>query len=77
VAFLLGGAVRGGRVLGDWPGLKASDLFEGRDLMPTTDLRSLMKSVLRDHLEVPQKQLESAVFPDSGAAGYLADLVHG
>ncbi len=76
-AFLLGGAVRGGRVLGDWPGLKSAQLYQGRDLMPTTDLRSLIKSVLRDHLQVPQKQLETEVFPDSAAAGYLTDLVRG
>lgn len=74
-AFLLGGAVRGGRVLGDWPGLKSSQLYQGRDLMPTTDLRSLMKSVLRDHLQVPQKQLDAEVFPDSSAAAYLPNLV--
>ena len=42
--------------------------------MPTTDLRSLMKSVLRDHLQVPQKLLDTAVFPDSGAAPYLPNL---
>jgi uncharacterized protein (DUF1501 family) len=76
-AFLLGGAVRGGRVVGDWPGLKSGALYQGRDLMPTTDLRSLMKSVLRDHLGVPQKQLEAAVFPDSASAGYMTNLVRG
>ncbi len=76
-AFLLGGAVRGGRVLGQWPGLKTSQLYQGRDLMPTTDLRSLIKSVLRDHLQVPQKQLDAQVFPDSGAVPYLPDLVRG
>lgn len=76
-AFLLGGAVRGGRVLGEWPGLKSGQLYQGRDLMPTADLRGVIKSVLRDHLGVPQQQLEAGVFPDSGAAGYLADLVRG
>jgi uncharacterized protein (DUF1501 family) len=74
-AFLLGGAVRGGRMIGQWPGLKSSQLYQGRDLMPTTDLRSLMKSVLRDHLEVPEKLLDTAVFPDSAAAPYLPDLL--
>jgi len=74
-AFLLGGAVRGGRVIGEWPGLKSSQLYQGRDLMPTTDLRSIMKSVLRDHLQVPAQQLDANVFPDSSAARYLPDLV--
>jgi uncharacterized protein (DUF1501 family) len=77
VAFLLGGAVRGGRVLGQWPGLKSAELYQGRDLMPTTDLRSLTKSVLRDHLQVPQKQLDAEVFPGSGTVPTLQDLVRG
>ncbi len=76
-AFLLGGAVRGGRVIGQWPGLKSSQLYQGRDLMPTTDLRSVMKSVLRDHLQVPQKLLDAQVFPDSGTVPYLQDLMQG
>ena len=64
-------------MVGQWPGLESSALYEGRDLMPTTDLRSLVKSVLRDHLQVPAKQLESKVFPDSGGAPYLPDLIRG
>jgi uncharacterized protein (DUF1501 family) len=64
-AFLLGGAVAGGRVLTDWPGLTPSALLDGRDLRPTTDLRSVMKAVLIDHLGVPEGHVEDAVFPDS------------
>jgi uncharacterized protein (DUF1501 family) len=75
VAFLLGGAVRGGRVVGQWPGLKPAELYQGRDLMPTTDLRSVAKSVLRDHLQVPSRRLDTEVFPGSGAVPYLQDLV--
>jgi uncharacterized protein (DUF1501 family) len=74
-AFLLGGAVRGGRVIGHWPGLSAAALYQGRDLQPTTDIRSVMKSVLRDHMQVPQRLLEESVFPDSAAAGFLPGLV--
>ncbi len=74
-AFLLGGAVRGGRVLADWPGLAPAQLHEGRDLRPTTDLRSVMKSLLRDHLGVPQRHLDADVFPGSAAARYLGNLV--
>jgi uncharacterized protein (DUF1501 family) len=74
-AFLLGGAVRGGKVFGQWPGLKSSDLYQGRDLRPTTDLRAVIKTVLRDHLQLPQSRLESEVFPDSAAAGFLPGLV--
>ena len=51
VAFLAGGAVRGGRVLGDWPGLAPKDQFEGRDLRVTTDLRAAVRGLLADHLQ--------------------------
>jgi uncharacterized protein (DUF1501 family) len=74
-AFLLGGAVRGGRVIGQWPGLSAAALYQGRDLQPTTDIRSVTKTVLRDHMQVPQRLLEDSVFPGSAAAGYLPGLI--
>ena len=67
VAFVLGGAVRGGRVLADWPGLSRANRFEGRDLKATTDLRALLKGVLADHLQVASRTLESEVFPNSRA----------
>jgi len=74
-AFLLGGAVAGGRVIADWPGLSRSSLYENRDLRPTRDLRSVMKGVLRDHLHVTESALDSQVFPDSGAAKPLGGLM--
>ena len=52
VALLAGGALKGGRVIADWPGLKDADLYEGRDLKPTTDLRAVLKGLLKDHLRV-------------------------
>ena len=67
VAFVLGGGVRGGRVAGDWPGLSASALNEGRDLRATTDLRALFKGVLATQLQLPESVLETRVFPDSKA----------
>ena len=67
-AFLVGGAVKGGRVLADWPGLKPSDLYASRDLKPTADLRSLFKATLRDHMGVDEALLEREVFPDSAGA---------
>src|SRR6202022_515835 len=67
IALLAGGALKGGRVIADWPGLKEADLHERRDLKPTTDLRAVLKGVLRDHLRVGDKALTSAVFPDSAA----------
>ena len=65
VAILAGGAVKGGRMLGDWPGLAQSALYEDRDLYPANDLRGLFKGVLRDHLGVSRKDLDNAVFPGS------------
>ena len=73
-ALLLGGAVQGGRVICDWPGLSARALYEGRDLKPTLDLRSVIKSVLRDHLNISTRKLDTDVFPNS-AQPYLADLI--
>jgi uncharacterized protein (DUF1501 family) len=74
-AFLLGGAVAGGRVLTDWPGLARSNLLENRDLKPTRDLRTVMKGVLRDHLGVPDTALDANVFPDSANVRPMADLI--
>jgi uncharacterized protein (DUF1501 family) len=65
VALLAGGALNGGRVIADWPGLKPANLYEGRDLKPTTDLRSVLKGLLRDHLRVEENALASTVFPGS------------
>ncbi len=76
-AILLGGAVNGGRVIADWPGLRASDLYEGRDLMPTADLRSLFKGLLIEHLDLSDTLVEHSVFPDSARAQPLEGLVHG
>jgi uncharacterized protein (DUF1501 family) len=60
VAFVLGGAVRGGRVHGSWPGLSASRLYEGRDLAVTTDFRDLLGELLQAHLGARDL---STVFP--------------
>jgi uncharacterized protein (DUF1501 family) len=75
VAFLAGGALKGGRVIADWPGLKDADLHEKRDLKATTDLRSVIKGLLKDHLRVDDKALAADVFPDSVAAKPMAGLL--
>ena len=74
-AFLLGGAVAGGRVIADWPGLSGSALYQQRDLKPTLDIRSVLKSVLHDHLQVAKATLDAEVFPDSRNAQYLPNLL--
>lgn len=76
-AFLAGGAVQGGRVITDWPGLATSALHESRDLRPTLDLRSIFKGVLASHLRAAEGQLEERVFPDSRAAPALDSLMRG
>jgi len=74
-AFLLGGAVQGGRVVADWPGLSARALYQGRDLQPTLDLRSVLKGVLQEHLLVPVDAVEATVFPDSRSAKAVKGLI--
>jgi uncharacterized protein (DUF1501 family) len=74
VAFVLGGGVAGGRVRGDWPGLADGQLFEGRDLAPTTDLRSLTKAVLAQHLGLGAADLAD-IFPGSTDAAPLAGVM--
>jgi uncharacterized protein (DUF1501 family) len=73
-ALLAGGGVAGGKVIGTWPGLAEGKLYQGRDLMPTTDLRAVIKTVLREHLRVPQDRLEAAVFPNSSDAHPIAGI---
>lgn len=58
-----GGALRGGRVLGNWPGLADSDLYEGRDLMPTRDVRAYAAWVLHALFRLERSALESEIFP--------------
>jgi uncharacterized protein (DUF1501 family) len=75
VALLVGGALKGGRVIADWPGLKEADLYEKRDLKPTTDLRAVLKGVLKDHLRADERVLAQNVFPGSDAVKPMAGLV--
>ncbi len=73
-AFLLGGAVQGGRILADWPGLAERERYQGRDLRPTTDLRAVAKGVLRDHLGLADRALVE-VFPGSERVAAARDLI--
>ncbi|HML11721.1 MAG TPA: DUF1501 domain-containing protein [Xanthobacteraceae bacterium] len=75
VAWLIGGALKGGRVIADWPGLKQADLYEDRDLRATIDLRAVLKGVLQDHLRVDQRALAATVFPGSEDVKPMAGLV--
>ncbi|MBL8340675.1 MAG: DUF1501 domain-containing protein [Rubrivivax sp.] len=73
-AFVLGGAVQGGRVFADWPGLAKKDRFEGRDLRVTTDLRAVLRTVLGEHLRIPRAALDDQVLPGSGGLRALQIL---
>ena len=74
-ALLLGGAVQGGKVIADWPGLGPGDLYQGRDLYPTIDIRSVFKAILVHHLGVPDAFVARDVFPDSCNAKIMDDLI--
>jgi len=63
VMWAMGGAVRGGRVYGDWPGLAGENLYQGRDLAVTTDFRAVIGAILARHLQLNGQQLDQ-VFPD-------------
>jgi len=75
IALVAGGAVKGGRVISDWPSLKPASLYEGRDLAPTTDLRAVFKGLLHDHLGIAERVLADSVFPDSAAVRPMQGLV--
>ena len=75
VAFLLGGAISGKKIWGDWPGLADGDLTDGRSLKATTDMRGVFKGLLADHLEVPTSILDKVVFPDSAKTPAMKDLL--
>lgn len=62
-AMLLGGAVAGGRVIADWPGLAASALHEGRDLRPTLDLEALIAGSVAEHFRLDPFETARTLFP--------------
>ncbi|WP_244434733.1 DUF1501 domain-containing protein [Afipia sp. P52-10] len=75
VALLAGGAIAGGRVIADWPGLKEANLYEARDLKPTTDLRAVLKGLMKDHLGLGDRALASSVFPDTALIRPMTGLI--
>lgn len=65
LVILAGGAVAGGKIYGDWPGLSTRQLFEDRDLAPANQITSVLKGVLRDHMGLDRNTLEDRIFPDT------------
>ena len=66
-ALVLGGSLKRGGIIGDWPTLATDKLNQGRDLASTMDIRALFKGALADHLGVDRRQLDTAVFPESAS----------
>jgi len=62
--LLAGGAIAGGKVYGDWPGLSEADLYDRRDLMPTGDVRAVAGWAMRDMFGLDRSALERSVFPN-------------
>ncbi|WP_400766759.1 DUF1501 domain-containing protein [Methylosinus sporium] len=77
VAFLAGGAVRGARVIADWPGLKTSRLYQERDLAPTHDLRAVLKGLLTEQFDLSAQALAEKAFPDSASVAPMKGLIAG
>jgi len=75
VALLAGGAIKGGRVIADWPGLSPARLYQNRDLYPTTDLRAVLKGLLSEHLGLSENVLSQRVFPETGALKSIPGLI--
>ena len=75
IAFVLGGAVRGGRIAGTWPGLSAPALYQNRDLAPANNYWSLFKTLLRGHAGLSEAAIEEAVFPGSRAIRPMRDIL--
>ena len=73
--MLLGGAVAGGKVIADWPGLSPAALFEGRDLKPTTDLDALIAGALAQHYGLEPARVMTHLFPEKPRVG-VAPAAH-
>jgi uncharacterized protein (DUF1501 family) len=75
LAMLLGGAVAGGKVIADWPGLSAAALYESRDLKPTTELDALIAGALAQHYGLEPARVTTALFPESRGAAFAKPLI--
>jgi uncharacterized protein (DUF1501 family) len=75
MAMLFGGAVKGGRVLADWPGLAPGALYENRDLKPTIDLDMLAANALSQHYGIDLGRTYAALFPEGAAPRRVEGLI--
>ncbi|HEX5238791.1 MAG TPA: DUF1501 domain-containing protein [Sphingomicrobium sp.] len=75
LAMLLGGAVAGGKVIADWPGLSTAALYEGRDLKPTTDLDALIGGAVAQHYALDARRVMTTLFPESRGAAFRQQFI--
>ena len=75
VAMLVGGAVAGGRVQADWPGLRPADLYESRDLKPTASLDALIAGAAAESLALDPQRTAAALFAEAGAMHAMSGLI--
>ena len=76
-ALLIGGTVKGGRIVADWPGLRPDQLYEGRDLRPTLDLDALIAVAAAESLHLDPELAARTLFPGRPAHSSLHGLVGG
>ena len=67
VMLLMGGALNGGKILGEWRGLESSELYQARDLPVLTDFRDPLISIFRQHFKLSSDQMAS-IFPNYQAS---------
>ncbi|WP_035999520.1 DUF1501 domain-containing protein [Paraburkholderia caribensis] len=75
VAMVIGGAVAGGRVIADWPGLRQSDLYQARDLKPTASLDALISGVASDSLGLDPHRTSRTLFAQAGSTQPMTGLI--
>ncbi len=75
VAMVLGGDVNGGRVIADWPGLSTSNLYEGRDLKPTTNLDTLIASITGAGFGIDPTRISKTLFPENNTNKAIEGLL--
>ncbi|QNB14364.1 DUF1501 domain-containing protein [Paraburkholderia tropica] len=75
VGMLMGGAVAGGRVIADWPGLRHADLYEGRDLKPTASLDALIAGAAAESLGLDPQRTAAALFAEAGTTRPMMGLI--
>jgi uncharacterized protein (DUF1501 family) len=75
VAMVIGGAVAGGRVVADWPGLRNGDLYQGRDLKPTASLDALIAGVASESLALDPHRTAHTLFAQAGSAQPMTGLI--